>query len=131
MSFYNLTKLTVIPKLYKKIGIMCFMEINVTDASFEREVMKKSKTVPVLVDFWADWCGPCIMLKPIIEKIAKDYDGKFILAKAATEDNQNIASKLGVMSIPSVKLFKGGKVVAEFLGLQPEAVIRQWLDEKL
>ena len=107
------------------------MEINVTDETFKKEVIEKSKTTPVLVDFWADWCGPCKMLAPTLEKIAKDYDGKLIVAKAATDDNQDAASKFGVMSIPAVKLFKDGKVVDEFVGAQPEATIKQWLDQKL
>ena len=106
-------------------------EINVTDENFEKEVIEKSKTTPVLVDFWADWCGPCKMLAPTLEKIAKDYDDKLIVAKAETDNNQTSAEKFGVMSIPSVKLIKDGKVVDEFVGAQPEATIKQWLDQKL
>jgi len=107
------------------------MEIEVTDASFQKEVIEKSHETPVLVDFWASWCGPCMTLKPTLEKIAKDYQGKFVLAKAATDDNHDAASKFGVMSIPSIKLFKDGKIVDEFVGAQPEATIKQWLDQKL
>ena len=107
------------------------MEIDVTDANFEVEVIEKSKTIPVLVDFWASWCGPCVALKPVLEKITTEYEGKFILAKASTDDNMSSAEKFGVMSIPVVKLFKDGKVVDEFVGAQPEATIKQWLDQKL
>jgi putative thioredoxin len=107
------------------------MEIDITDADFEKEVIEKSHEIPVLVDFWASWCGPCMMLGPTLEKLSKEFDGKMILAKAETEDNRDAASKLGVMSIPSVKLFKDGKIVDEFVGAQPEATIRQWLNQKL
>ena len=107
------------------------MEIDVTDANFESEVIEKSKEIPVLVDFWASWCGPCMMLKPVLEKIATEYEGKMILAKASTDDNQSAAGKYGVMSIPSVKLFKDGEIIDELVGAQPEAMIKQWLDQKL
>ncbi len=107
------------------------MEINVTDSSFEKEVIEKSKEIPVLVDFWASWCGPCVMLKPILEKIAKEYEGKMILAKLDVQQNQKIAGDFGVMSIPTVKLFKRGKEVDGFIGVQAEQRIKEWLDIKL
>src|SRR5689334_10872026 len=107
------------------------MEIQVTDDSFQKEVIEKSKTTPVLVDFWASWCGPCMMLGPILAKVAKTYEGKLIVAKVNVEDNQEKPGEYGVMSIPAVKLFKGGKVIDEFVGAQPESTIKEWLDEHL
>lgn len=106
-------------------------KIDVTDATFEKEVIQASKKTPVLVDFWASWCGPCVMLKPVLEKLAEQYSGKFILAKVSVEDNQAIAQDFGIMSIPAVKLFKDGEIVDEFIGMMPEAEIRKFLDSNL
>lgn len=107
------------------------MEIETNDLTFEKEVVDKSHEIPVLVDFWAAWCGPCRVLGPTLEKLAEEYDGKFILAKAEVENNQEWAGKFRVMSIPSVKLFKNGEVVDEFIGSLPEAHIREFLDGNL
>lgn len=107
------------------------MIIDVNDSEFEEKVLNQSKKTPVLVDFWASWCGPCMMLKPVLEKIANELDNKFVLAKVNVEENKEFASKYSVMSIPSVKLFKDGKIIDEFTGAQPEETIRQWLDKQL
>jgi putative thioredoxin len=123
--------LTPLPNLYKKNITQSIMEINVTDETFEKEVIEKSKTTPVLADFWAEWCGPCKMLGPTLEKISKEHKGKLVVAKIETDKAPNTSAKYGIMSIPSVKLFKNGEIVDEFTGAQPEATIKQWLDQKL
>jgi len=105
--------------------------IKITTENFEQEVIEKSNEVPVVVDFWAPWCSPCIMLGPIIEKLAEEYNGKFILAKLNVDENPEISAKYRVMSIPSVKIFKNGEVSDEFIGLLPEDSIREWLDKNL
>ena len=107
------------------------MAIDVNDSNFEKDIIEKSKEIPVLVDFWAPWCNPCVMLKPVLEKVSEDYKEKMILAKVNVEEGQDFAGKFNVMSIPAVKLFKNGEVIDEFVGAQPEEKIRQWLDSKL
>lgn len=96
-------------------------------ADFEEKVLAVSQRVPVLVDFWAPWCQPCRILKPILEKLAAEYDGKFILAKINSDENQELAQRYGVRGIPAVKAFVGGQLADEFTGALPEAQIREFL----
>ncbi len=103
--------------------------INVSD--FQREVIEKSYTLPVLVDFWAAWCQPCLMLAPILERLAQENQGKWILAKVNVDEHQHIAMQYGVRGIPNVKLFHKGQPIAEFTGVFPENYIRQWLQNHL
>lgn len=103
--------------------------LNLTDENFD-EVLKNADK-PVLVDFWAQWCGPCTVLGPILEKVAEDYKDKFVLAKADLDTVPNIAQKLGIDRVPTVMLFKGGKPVSGFVGLKPEPVLREVFDKML
>ena len=103
--------------------------IDVTNDTFERDVIEASKSTPVVVDFWAPWCGPCRVLKPILEKLATEYDGKFKLAKVNSDENQEIAAAYGIRSIPDVMAFKDGKAVSHFLGAVPESQVRAFIDE--
>jgi putative thioredoxin len=109
------------------------MKIDTTDANFEKDVIEKSKEIPVLVEFWAAWCGPCQMIAPILENIAndKEYENKFVLVKLNTEENQVEPQKYGVMSLPTIKLFKNGEIVDGFLGAIPEDQIKEFLDKNL
>lgn len=98
---------------------------------FSCDVLEKSKDIPVLVDFWAEWCGPCRVLGPVLEKVAAKHEEEFILVKINTEEYPDLSREYGIMSIPAVKLFIDGKVVDDFVGALPENQIEQWLKKSL
>jgi putative thioredoxin len=104
---------------------------DVTQATFKQLVLEKSKEIPVLVDFWAPWCGPCRMLTPILTKLANDYGGKFFLAKINTDSEQQLAGEYQIRGIPAVKLYRDGKVAGEFVGVQPESAVRALIERFL
>ena len=104
-------------------------EIQVTDANFEAEVEKSN--IPVLVDFWAPWCGPCRMIGPVIDELAKEYAGKVKVCKLNTDENQDTAAKYQISAIPTILLFKGGKLAQQLVGLQPKEELKRQLDELL
>lgn len=101
--------------------------IDVTRDNYQ-QVMEASFKVPVLIDFWASWCQPCLALMPVLAKLAEEYQGKFLLGKLNTEEEQEIAAQFGIRSIPNVKLFRNGQPVDEFMGALPESAVRQFLD---
>jgi len=103
--------------------------VHVTDAAFEKVVLKS--TLPVIVDFWAPWCGPCRMVAPILEKIAKEQAGKLIVAKVNTDENSEWAMKYGVQGIPTMLFIANGKVVQKQVGALPESMLRQTLEKFL
>jgi len=118
-----------IEMLNKLKGDKIEIKINVTDNDFEAKVIGQSKNVPIIVDFWATWCMPCVMLGPILEGLVKKLDGKFILAKLNVDENPMQSQKFGIQSIPAVKMFKNGKVVDEFVGSLPEQSVIEWLSK--
>jgi putative thioredoxin len=102
---------------------------DVTDADFEERVLRRSEEVPVLVDFWADWCQPCHMLAPVIERAIDAHEGKVELAKLDVDANQATAARYGVRGLPTVKAFRDGRVASEFTGAQPPQMVNRFVEE--
>jgi thioredoxin 1 len=103
--------------------------MELTEETFEQEVLKA--TMPVLVDFWAAWCGPCKMIAPIVEELATEYEGKLKIGKVDVDNNQKIAMQYGIRSIPTLLVFKGGKVVEQIVGAAPKKTLVEKLSKHL
>ena len=103
--------------------------VAIDDSNFEQVVLNSK--IPVLLDFWATWCAPCRMVAPVVDELAKEYDGKISFGKVDVDQNPKIASKYGIMSIPTLILFKDGKPITNMVGFRPKAQLKQSLDEAL
>ena len=102
--------------------------IEITDANFE-EIIGSDK--PVLVDFWAEWCGPCKMIGPVVEELASEYEGKAVIGKVDVDNNPNVSARFGIRSIPTLLVFKGGEVVDKQIGAVPKSILVQKLDAQV
>ena len=124
------TEGTVCAAAGKCQGIVAPLPVFIIEVTREnyQQVMEASFEVPVLLDFWASWCQPCLALTPVLVRLAEEYQGKFLLAKLNTEEQQEIAARFGIRSIPTVKLFRDGQPVDEFMGALPEQAVREFLD---
>jgi thioredoxin 1 len=105
------------------------MALQITDSNFEETVLKSDK--PVLVDFWAEWCGPCRMVGPIVEEISNEYSGKAVVGKVDVDNNPEISMRFGIRNIPTLLIFKGGQVVDKQVGAVPKNVLTQKLDAQM
>jgi putative thioredoxin len=108
-----------------------FAPVNVTASTFMTDVVEASAQTPTLVDFWAPWCGPCKQLMPILDRLVREYGGRFKLAKVNTDEQQDLARQVGIRSLPTVVLFKDRTAVDHFVGVLPEAKVREFLDKHL
>jgi len=104
------------------------MFLNLSDQNFE-ETIKKEKLV--LVDFWTEWCSPCLILGPMLEKVAEEYKGKIVFAKANLDENQIAGGKYNIDRIPSIIIFKDGNPISGFIGLRPESEIKEWIEKNI
>ena len=102
---------------------------HISDASFETDVLKSG--TPVLVDYWAEWCGPCKAIAPILEEVAKDYGPRLQIAKLNVDDNRDVPAKFGIRGIPTLMLFKGGQLAATKIGALPKGALYEWIDSVL